>query len=176
MKWPTLLTLAWALCVLSAGSARELIRFPNNPALSPDGKTLAFDHLGDIWTVPIEGGIAKPLTHNPARDTQPKFSPDGSQLAFISDREGSPQVYVMAAGGGTPCQVTFHTAGYALQEWTPDGKLLVSSVRDHYWRHAERFFIVDPKDRKAERLLFDDYGNSGALAPDGKSLAFTREG
>ncbi len=175
MKW-SILTLFGTLCLVSAGFAREPIRFANNPALSPDGKILAFDYLGDIWTVPTEGGVAKALTQNPARDTQPKFSPDGSQIAFVSERDGSPQVYLMPATGGTPQQVTFNTAGYALQEWTGAGKLLVSSARDNYWRRAERFFIVDPKTRKADELLFDDYGASGTLSPDGKTLAFTREG
>jgi tricorn protease len=172
-------TLLLFALLFGAGSltAKEAIRLPNNPALSPDGKLLAFDWNGDIWTVPTSGGTAKPLTQNPAKDKQAKWSPDGKQIAFVSDREGSSQVFVVSSEGGSPKQVTFHTAGYNLHEWTADGKhLLVSSLRDHAWKHAERFFLVNPNERSVEQILFDDYGTSGTLSPDGKKLLFTREG
>lgn len=164
---------------VATSQAREPIRLPNNPALSPDGKTLAFDHLGDIWVVPSTGGVARPLTQNSAKDVTPKFSPDGKEIAFVSDRDGSNQVYVMPATGGTPRQITFHTSGFALQEWAPDGDhVLVSAMRDHAWsrRTPERFYLVNVRKRETERLLFDDYGSSGTLSPDGKKLLFTREG
>ncbi|MCE9532410.1 MAG: hypothetical protein K8T89_15015 [Planctomycetes bacterium] len=160
-------------------SAREPIRLANNPALSPDGKTLAFDYLGDIWTVPTTGGVARPLTKNPSSDSAPKFSPNGKEIAFISDRDGSAQVYVMPATGGTPKQVTFHTAGFTLHEWTPDGdNVVVSAMRDHGWsrRQPERFYLINVRDRKGEQLLFDDYGTSGSISPDGTKMLFTREG
>ena len=109
--------------------------------------------------------------------TQPEFSPDGSQIAFVSERSGSNQVFVMPAGGGAPKQLTHHTAGYTLQGWYPDGRsLLTSGQRDHFWRGAERFFKISTEERAAEQMLFDDYGASGALSPDGKRLLFTREG
>jgi tricorn protease len=172
-----LLLLAAGLLLPLQAVAREPIFLANNPALSPDGATLAFDYNGDIWTVPTAGGTARQLTQNPGRDRQPRFSPDGKEIAFVSDRDGSPQVYVMPAQGGSPRQLTHHTAGYTLEEWSPDGKsLLVSGQRDHFWRHAERFFQVDAKEAGAEKPLFDDYGASGALSPDGKRLLFTREG
>ncbi len=83
----------------------------------------------------------------------------------------------MPAAGGPAKQITFNTAGFALLGWTPDGKkVLVSSQRDNYWRHAERFFLITVDDRKAEELLFDAYGSNGALSPDSKRLLFTREG
>jgi tricorn protease len=157
--------------------AREAIRLANDPALSPDGSTLAFSWRGEIWTVPVSGGIAKQLTRNAAADGEPEFSPDGSQIAFISERSGSEQVYVMPVEGGPPEQLTFHTSGYKLHGWYPDGKsLLTSGERDHFWRGAERFFRIERGQRVAEQILFDDYGTSGALSPDGKRLLFTREG
>ncbi len=174
-----LLSLLALLLLALSSDAREPIRLANHPALSPDGKMLAFDYLGDIWVVPSTGGAARPLTQNPAKDTSPKFSPDGKEIAFVSDREGSAQIYVMPATGGTPRQITFHTSGYALHEWTPDGNhVLVSAMRDHAWsrRTPERFYLVNVRKREAEQLLFDDYGTSGTLSPDGKKLLFTREG
>jgi tricorn protease len=89
-----------------SGRAGEVIRLANHPALSPDGKTLVFDWDGDIWSVATSGGTARRLTNHPARDRQPRFSLDGKQLAFISERSGSPQVHVMPAAGGTPRQLT----------------------------------------------------------------------
>ncbi|HEY7328998.1 MAG TPA: S41 family peptidase [Gemmataceae bacterium] len=173
--------LSWLLAalMLAAQSVRagEAIRLANHPALSPDGKILVFDWDGDIWGVSANGGIARRLTNHPARDREPHFSPDGKQLAFISERTGAPQVHVMPALGGIPRQMTYHTAGCFLQDWCPDGHhLLINATRDHFWRHAERFFTINVESRQAERLVFDDYGQNGCLSPDGKQLLFTREG
>ncbi|MCI0684704.1 MAG: S41 family peptidase [Gemmataceae bacterium] len=159
-----------------AAAAREPIRLPNNPALSPDGKLLAFDWNGDIWVAASAGGEARQLTAHSGKDAQPKFSPDGKEIAFVSDREGGAQVFVVPVQGGVPRQVTFHTAGHALQEFTPDGNLLVKATRDHFWRHGERFFTVAREGRGPQTLLFDDYGSDGTLSPDGSKLLFTREG
>jgi tricorn protease len=178
VKHAVLSLLAAALMLaVGPGRAAEAIHLANHPALSPDGGTLAFDWDGDIWSVPTTGGVARRLTNHPARDREPRFAPDGKQLAFISERSGSPQVHVMAANGGTPRQLTYHTAGCSLQEWCPDGQhLLLNAPRDHFWRHPERFVTVSAEERQAEQMLFDDYGQNGCLSPDGKRLLFTREG
>jgi tricorn protease len=107
--------------------AQQPIRLANEPALSPDGATLAFAWRGEIWTVPVSGGNARQLTKSAAADGEPCFSPDGTQLAFISARSGSDQVYVMPSEGGAPKQITFHTAGYTLHGWYPDGRSFVGS-------------------------------------------------
>ena len=171
-----LLTFCFLIGCVVPGSAAETIRLPNSPALSPDGQWLAFDWNGDIWLASSAGGEAKPRTAHSGRDTQPRFSPDGKEIAFVSDREGGPHIYTIPIDGSIPRQRTFHSAGASLQEWTPDGNLLIKATRDHFWRHGERFFTVKTSDRSAERLLFDDYGSDGALSPDGKKLLFTREG
>ena len=158
--------------------AAEPIRLANTPALSPDGSTLAFSWAGEIWTVPSEGGMARPITRHPSRDLQPRFSPDGKEIAFVSDREGSEQVFVMPVDGSAPPrQITFHSEGSLLQGYFPDGQsLLVSGNRDHYWYTAVRFFKVARDQRAAEDILFDDYGHDGSISPDGKKLLFAREG
>jgi len=161
----------------SPAPAREPIRLANQPALSPDGSTLAFAWGGDLWSVPVAGGRARPLTRNPAVDREPVFSPDGKSIAFASDRQGAFHPYVMPAEGGTPRQVGFHSDGYKVEGWTNDGRsLLVAAQRDHHWRDASRFFVIKADDRSAEIPLFDAAGDNGELSPDGTKLLFTREG
>jgi tricorn protease len=157
--------------------ARQPIQLASEPSLSPDGRALAFSWRGEIWTVPSEGGIARQLTTNAAADREPVFSPEGSQLAFTSDRSGSRQVYVMSTEGGPPEQLTYHTSGYKLHDWFPDGlSLLVSGSRDHFWKDEERLLRIRRDQRAAEQVCFDDYGTDGCVSPDGKRLLFTREG
>src|SRR5271154_3441014 len=74
--------------------------------VSPDGKTIVFELLGDIYTLPIEGGAAKLIDGGMAFDSQPKFSPDGKWVAFISDREGSENVWIMHPDGTGAKQVS----------------------------------------------------------------------
>ena len=159
------------------GQASEEIRLGLDPALSPDGLTLAFVWRGDIWVVPSEGGIVRQLTQHPSNDKQPSFSPNGSEIAFISDRDTGNQVYIVPIEGGIPKQLTFHTAGYSLEEWYPSSDaLLVSANRDHFWQGPKRFFKISRNERKAADLLFDASGQNGVISPDGRYLLFTREG
>lgn len=74
-------------------------------SISPDGKTIAFAYKGDLFTVPVQGGDARQLTTNAAYDARPVWSPDGTKLAFASDREGLMEVYVMDAKGGVPTRL-----------------------------------------------------------------------
>ena len=172
-----LLAALLALAMFANAAEQEEIQLASNPALSPDGDSLAFTWRGDVWIVPTQGGIAKQLTQHPANDTQPAFSPDGSQIAFVSNRDSGQQIYVIPTEGGTPEQCTFHTEGHNLEGWYPSGDaFLVNDNRDHFWRHPQRFFKVMWQERRAEQLLFDAYGRDGSLSADGKKLLFTREG
>src|SRR6516165_5330349 len=74
--------------------------------VSPDGKTIVFELLGDIYTLPIEGGQAKLIDGGMAFDAQPKFSPDGKWIAFLSDREGSENLFIMHPDGSDQKQVS----------------------------------------------------------------------
>ncbi len=153
-----------------------LIRLASSPSLSPDGKSLAFAWRGDIWTVPTAGGTARQLTTHPADDTEPRWSPDGRQIAFTSDRQSSRQVFVMEADGGKPGQITFHTAGYSLQDWYPDGQsLLVRGILDSHWREPQRLWKV-PLARGIPHIVCDDYAAEAQVSPDGDQVAFVREG
>jgi Tol biopolymer transport system component len=96
--------------------------------VSPDGQTIAFDLLGDLYTIPISGGTATRLTSGLAYDMQPRFSPDGKQLAFVSDRSGDDNVWLLdLASGAVRPLTTGVDAGYLSPEWTPDGQYIVVS-------------------------------------------------
>ncbi len=99
--------------------------------LSPDGRTLVFDLLGDLYLLPIEGGKAKRLTSGAAYDVQPRFSPDGTQVAFSSDRGGGHNLWRIGVDGKDAVQVTkedFRLLNNPV--WTPDGQYLIG--RKHF--------------------------------------------
>lgn len=96
--------------------------------VSPDGKTIVFELVGDIYTLPIEGGEAKLIDGGMAFDSQPKFSPDGKWIAFLSDREGSENVWIMHPDGTEPKQISKEEkAEFASPNWTPDGQYILVS-------------------------------------------------
>lgn len=92
------------------------------PAISPDGKTIAFGYKGDIYRVDVNGGIAVPVTIHEAQDMMPVWSHDGKYLAFASDRYGDFDVFVMPATGGTPVRLTTNSARDYPYDFTPDNK------------------------------------------------------
>ena len=96
--------------------------------VSPDGKTIVFDLLGDIYTMPITGGHATRITTGMAYDAQPRFSPDGQTIAFISDRSGGDNLWTMRMDFTDTTQVTMGNSGlYLSPEWSPDGQYIVVS-------------------------------------------------
>ncbi|HXP71894.1 MAG TPA: hypothetical protein VOA88_21655, partial [Candidatus Dormibacteraeota bacterium] len=99
--------------------------------VSPDGKQIVFDLLGDLYVIPSSGGDAKRLTSGPAWDCQPRFSPNGKQIAFISDRNGSDNLWLINADGS---QIDGKDARRVSEEtddqlgspaWSPDGNYIV---------------------------------------------------
>ncbi len=96
--------------------------------VSPDGKTIAFDFLGDIYTMPITGGKPTQFTKGMAFDSHPKFSPDGTKLLFISDRSGGENIWWFTIDKSDSLQITKNnTDHYQSAEWTPDGNYIVGS-------------------------------------------------
>ncbi len=115
---------ALALAVTSAAAQDEpgWLRYP---AISPDGKTIAFTYKGDLYRVPSAGGLATQLTQHPAQDFMPVWSHDGRRIAFASDRHGNFDIYVMPAGGGEARRLTFHSAAEYPYSFTPDDQSVV---------------------------------------------------
>jgi Tol biopolymer transport system component/C-terminal processing protease CtpA/Prc len=101
-------------------------------SISPDSKTIAFSYKGDIYTVPANGGTARPLTIHSDWDGHPVWSRDGEQIAFASDRSGNLDVYVMPASGGKATRLTYHSSNDIPQDFSKNGKevLFISSRMD----------------------------------------------
>jgi imidazolonepropionase-like amidohydrolase/Tol biopolymer transport system component len=94
--------------------------------VAPDGRTIVFDFLGDLYTIPMTGGDATSLTTGMAFDAQPRFSPDGKTVVFVSDRNGGENVWTMDVATKKTKMITQGRANsYGSPEWTPDGKYIV---------------------------------------------------
>lgn len=151
--------------------------------VSPDGATIAFDLLGDIYTMPIIGGIATNIASGLAFEAQPRFSPDGSLIAFTSDRDGGDNIWIMNKDGSDKRQVTkekFRLLNNAT--WSPDGQYLA----------AKKHFTTRRSLGTGEIWLYHLGGGSGIklvarpneahqkelgepiFAPDGSGIYFTR--
>ncbi len=119
------------------GKAAKTVRFTVEEGtwldldVSPDGRQIAFSLLGDLYLLPFSGGTAKRVTSGASWDVQPRFSPDGKELAYTSDRGGGNNIWRVAVNGGTPAQVSKEDFRLTNNpSWTPDGQFLVA--RKHF--------------------------------------------
>lgn len=122
--------LASLVLILSPASGQEeskpWIRYP---AISPDGKLIAFSYQGDIWVVPSKGGAARMITSHEGYERSPVWSPDGKTIAFLSDWNDSGDVYLASADGGVPVRLTWHSTADEPVSFTPDGKYVLVNSR-----------------------------------------------
>lgn len=111
----------------TAAIAQENPLWMRYPSISPDGTQVAFTYKGDIYCVSSQGGTARQLTSNTAYDYKPVWSPDGSRIAFASNREGSMDIYVIDASGGEPRRLTTNSANETPITWSDDTHILFKS-------------------------------------------------
>jgi Tol biopolymer transport system component/C-terminal processing protease CtpA/Prc len=112
-------------CICLTAAAQQNPLWLRYPAISPDGKTIAFGYKGDIYRVDVNGGIAIPLTIHEAQDMMPVWSHDGKYIAFASDRYGNFDVFVMSSTGGTPTRLTYNSAPDYPYDFSPDDKQVI---------------------------------------------------
>ncbi|MCJ7628491.1 MAG: S41 family peptidase [Longimicrobiales bacterium] len=131
MNARTVLALAVLLFgLLTSASAQVEAGWNRYPAISPDGTTIVFTYMGDLYSVPVSGGAAVALTTHPAHDFMPVWSNDGQQIAFASDRHGNFDIYVMPATGGEARRLTVHSAAeYPFAFDADDGSVLFGAAR-----------------------------------------------
>jgi imidazolonepropionase-like amidohydrolase/Tol biopolymer transport system component len=154
-----------------------------NVDVSPDGRTIAFDLLGDIYTMPIAGGTPTRIAEGLAFEHQPRFSPDGRRIAFVSDRAGGDNVWIMNVDGSDKRQVSKEDFRLLNQpSWSPDGRFIV----------AKKHFTTGRSLGTGEVWLYHVSGGGGVVlvkrpneqhqkelgepifAPDGKHVYYTR--
>lgn len=153
-----------------------------NIAVSPDGKTIAFDLLGDIYTMPIAGGSATRLTSDIGWQMQPTFSPDGKHIAYTSDEGGGDNIWLMNADGSEPRAVTNETFRLLNSPaWSPDGEFIVA--RKHFtasrslgageiWQYHKTGgtgIMLTSRDNDQKDL------GEPAFSPDGKYVYFSQD-
>ena len=180
MRWTLLLTVLFALALAGFAPADEPEPSPwlSQPALSPDGRELAFVHGGDIWTVPVTGGDARLLVSGPADDRRPLYSPDGRSLAFVSDRSGNGDLYVLTPATGALRRLTFDDGAEGLDAWSADGKWLYFSSTTADVSGMNDIFRVSAAGGTPMPVSGERYTNEFAAAPspDGKTLLLCARG
>ncbi|HEX4738916.1 MAG TPA: amidohydrolase family protein [Allosphingosinicella sp.] len=154
-----------------------------NVDVSPDGRTIAFDLLGDIYTMPIAGGTPRRIAEGLAYEQQPRFSPDGRRIAFVSDRGGGDNIWIMNVDGSDKRPLTKEDFRLLNQpSWSPDGRFIT----------AKKHFTTGRSLGTGEVWLYHVSGGGGVplvkkpseqyqkelgepiYAPDGKAIYFTR--
>ncbi len=154
--------------------AQEPIRFARSPALSPDGKTVAFSYLGDLWTVDANGGVAHHLTMHEKHDFNPVFSPDGKWIAFSSNRHGQYDVFVIPVKGGRPKRLTFDSADDHVTGWSPDSQnILFMSAREINVPVQVELFSISINGGQPKRISVFE-GRDGSYSPKGDRIAYVR--
>ena len=160
---------AMALGAVSVqGQGTRLLR---HPAVSKD--LIAFEYAGDLWVVGRNGGSARRLTVTPGVETDPKFSPDGSLIAYSGTSAGNTDVYVVPAAGGDPKRLTFHPGVDRVRGWTPDGKKVVfgsertSTPQQSYFK----LWTISLEGGLPDELPMPR-AFSGTFSPDGRRFAY----
>jgi tricorn protease len=150
----------------------SVANFIEDISLSPKGERVLFCARGDIFSAPVEKGPTRNLTHSSgAHDKWPRWSPDGSRVAFISDKSGEDEVWVVAQdGSGTPEQLT--SGGKAFRyapEWAPDGKRIAFADKDG------KVYVLTVADKKVAEIADSRRGQirDYAWSPRGNHLAFS---
>ena len=134
--------------------------------VSPDGETIVFDMLGDIYLLPINGGEARNIASGLPWEIQPRFSPDGSQIAFISDREGADNIWTMDTDGSNPRALTSESFRLLNNPtWSADGSYIA----------ARKHFTTARSAGTGEIWLYHVKGGSGLALVKRPSEAFQKE-
>ncbi len=181
---------------IDGGNLRRLTNNPDgdwDPSWSPDGKRIAFmsgrdghvDGHGapipEIYVMDANGDNQKNLTNNPSADRSPSWSPDGSRIAFMSDRDGGYDIYVMDADGSNQQNLSNHPFSDRNPSWSPDGAQIVFSARrdGHVENEAaitHEIYVMGANGGNQRNLTNDRHNDrSPSWSPDGKRLAFVSD-
>lgn len=174
------------------------------PQFSPDGRRIVYvvttadmsrsAYDSNLWIIDADGRNDLQLTHSTGSDSRPRWSPDGTTIAFLSDRDGRNAIWMLNAAGGEPWRLTKQPGAIRNFEWSPDGKSIAFLMTDAPTAEEERrikekedvhvagenrrqqhLYIVDVSTRVVKRMSCCDFSiSSMGWSPDGKTLAVTR--
>ena len=147
------------------------------PSLSPDGSKIAFCYAGDVWIVAADGGEASRITSHASNDSHPIFSPDGTQLAFASERSGGGNIYTISLQSNQPPKrLTYHDESVPPACWSPDGQWIYFTSDYDGLRGAS--YKIDVDGGTPIQVAGDprETHYNLAISPDGKTLAFNNNG
>ena len=166
---------------VSANDEARLMRFP-----AIHGEQLVFTYAGDLYTVDSEGGMARKLTSHNGYEMFPRFSPDGSQIAFTGQYDGNTEVFVIPASGGSPRRLTYTATlsrdnvsdrmgpNNIVMNWTPDGKYVTyRSRKQSFNSFIGQLYRVSAEGGLSEELPLPT-GGFCSYSPDGSKLAYNR--
>ena len=169
------------LQMLYAQQDTRLLRFP-----AAHGNQLVFTYGGDLYTTPLNGGVARKLTNAPGFEMFARFSPDGSQIAFTANYDGNTEVYVMPAQGGEPQRLTYTATlnrddvsdrmgpNNIVMGWTPDGKNIIYRSRKRSFNaFIGQLYSVPAEGGMSVQLPLPD-GGWNSFSADGNQLAYNR--
>ena len=177
----TLITLFFVVASmqLTAQEEARLLRFP-----TVSGNQLVFSYAGDLYTTGIDGGIARKLTSHNGYEMFPKFSPDGTEIAFTGQYDGNTEVFKVPASGGVPVRLTYTATlgrddigdrmgpNNIVMTWSPNGKNIVYRSRRHSFNDFRgQLYSVDTSGGLSTEIPLSD-GGFCSYSPNGEKLAF----
>jgi tricorn protease len=157
--------------------AQKATPYYTEPSLAPDRREIAFVSGGDIWTTSAEGGTAQLLVSHPATESRPLFSPDGKRLAFVSNRTGGGDVYILNLETSDLQRLTFDDALDQLDAWSRDGNWIYYSSTSKDIAGMNDIFRVSAAGGTPMQVSADRYTNEFWSSPlaDG-SIFFSARG
>jgi tricorn protease len=133
---------------------------------------ITFVYAGDIWVVPKAGGTAARLSSPPGEESFPRFSPDGSRIAYTGNYDGNEDVYVVPTVGGVPTRLTYHPMPDRTVDWHPDGtRVMFASLRESGRLRYSQLYLLPAAGGVATKLPVP-YGEFGSISADGQTLAY----
>lgn len=163
--------LVFSIMLITLPLLASLPGFAKDPAISPDGNTVCFVFDDDLWIVPFKGGVAHRITNTPAREWGPKWSPDGTMIAFNSDREGGSYPYVISPEGGQATLV--FAATFTIHDWYNDSEhLLVAKSNLEYGSSFYKMSLSGERPIEIGKIA----GSFATLSPQNDTIVFCRYG